>query len=100
MRAGRERLARATQNRRLRKSRPRRVLRPDGGGLQVTNAACAALQAPKKVATQKKSDKDGDEVIGFGGMHYHRTKEEEEMAKQGPSFSDVSHLHALRAPLP
>ena len=75
------------------------MLSPDGSGRKVTDAACAALQAPKKVDTQKKADKDGDEVIGFGGMHYHRTKEEE-MAKQGPSFSDVSHLHALRAPLP
>eukprot|EP00960_Hanusia_phi_P039165 753784-Hanusia_phi.AAC.8 len=32
---------------------------------------------------------EGKEVVGFGGMHYKRTKEEEEEAKQGPSFTDV-----------
>jgi len=46
------------------------------------------LAEEKKAKTQKKSD-EGDEVVGFGGMHYKRTKEEEEMAKQGPSFADI-----------
>eukprot|EP00802_Teleaulax_amphioxeia_P025158 Tamp_25968.p1 GENE.Tamp_25968~~Tamp_25968.p1 ORF type:complete len:142 (+),score=42.26 Tamp_25968:354-779(+) len=47
------------------------------------------MLAEEKAKTQKKSDDDGDEVVGFGGLKYHRTKEEEDMAKQGPSFSDI-----------
>jgi len=46
------------------------------------------MLAEEKAKTQKKSD-EGDEVVGFGGMHYKRTKEEEDMAKQGPSFADI-----------
>mmetsp|Transcript_7964 Transcript_7964/g.26669 ORF Transcript_7964/g.26669 Transcript_7964/m.26669 type:complete len:150 (-) Transcript_7964:379-828(-) len=53
--------------------------------------AQAVNRMAKKHMLAEQGD-DAKEVVGFGGMHYKRTKEEEEQAKQGPSFTDVCFL--------
>jgi len=63
----------------------------------VQNKKQVHMLAEDKAKTEKKSDDDGDEVTGFGGMKYKRTKEEEAMAKKGPSFSDIWQIRELFA---
>jgi len=58
--------------------------------------AQAVNRMAKKHMLAEQGD-DAKEVVGFGGMHYKRTKEEEEQAKQGPSFTDIWQIREMFA---